>query len=75
MDSFLRFSFKTLQKRWSDYLSDVSDPHSFTITRQQRNDRGKLSDYRICRPIIVLHAPLRFNKTHSTICSGESPSL
>ena len=47
MDSFLRFSFKTLQNRWSDYLSDVSDPHSFTITRQQRNDRGELSDLRI----------------------------
>ena len=47
MDSFLRFSFKTLQKRWSDYLSDVSEPHSFTITRQQRNDRGELSDLRI----------------------------
>lgn len=47
MDSFLRFSFKTLQNRWSDYLKDVSDPHSFTITRQQRNDRGELSDLRI----------------------------
>ena len=47
MDSFLRFSFKTLQNRWSDYLTDASDPHSFTITRQQRNDRGELSDLRI----------------------------
>ena len=47
MDSFLRFSFKTLQNRWSDYLTEVSDPHSFTITRQQRNDRGELSDLRI----------------------------
>ena len=47
MDSFLRFSFKTLQNRWSDYLTDSSDPHSFTITRQQRNDRGELSDLRI----------------------------
>ena len=47
MDSFLRFSFKTLQNRWSDYLTDTSDPHSFTITRQQRNDRGELSDLRI----------------------------
>ena len=47
MDSFLRFSFKTLQNRWDDYLSDASDPHSFTITRQQRNDRGELSDLRI----------------------------
>ena len=47
MDSFLRFSFKTLQNRWSDYLKDVSDAHSFTITRQQRNDRGELSDLRI----------------------------
>ena len=47
MDSFLRFSFKTLQNRWHDYLTDVSDPHSFTITRQQRNDRGELSDLRI----------------------------
>lgn len=47
MDSFLRFSFKTLQNRWSDYLSEISDPHSFTITRQQRNDRGELSDLRI----------------------------
>ena len=47
MDSFLRFSFKSLQNRWSDYLSDVSDPHSFTVTRQQRNDRGELSDLRI----------------------------
>lgn len=47
MDSFLRFSFKTLQNRWHDYLTDTSDPHSFTITRQQRNDRGELSDLRI----------------------------
>ena len=47
MDSFLRFSFKTLQNRWNDYLADPSDPHSFTITRQQRNDRGELSDLRI----------------------------
>ena len=47
MDSFLRFSFKTLQNRWSDYLSEISDPHSFTVTRQQRNDRGELSDLRI----------------------------
>ena len=47
MDSFLRFSFKTLQNRWHDYLTDASDPHSFTITRQQRNDRGELSDLRI----------------------------
>lgn len=47
MDSFLRFSFKTLQNRWHDYLTNASDPHSFTITRQQRNDRGELSDLRI----------------------------
>ena len=47
VDSFLRFSFKTLQKRWSDYLSDITDPHSFKVVRQQRNDRGELSDLRI----------------------------
>jgi hypothetical protein len=47
MDSFLRFSFKTLQNRWSDYLADASDPYSYNITRQQRNDRGELSDLRI----------------------------
>lgn len=47
MDSFLRFSFKTLQNRWSDYLKDPSDAQTFTITRQQRNDRGELSDLRI----------------------------
>lgn len=47
MDSFLRFSFKTLQNRWSDYLKDSSDAQTFTITRQQRNDRGELSDLRI----------------------------
>jgi|GEM_PF-6469127 hypothetical protein len=47
VDSFLRFSFKTLQKRWSDYLSDITDPHSFQVVRQQRNDRGELSDLRI----------------------------
>ena len=64
MDSFLRFSFKTLQNRWSDYLSDVSDPHSFTITRQQRNDRGELSDLRIyLQKRTVLRVPSRFNRT------------
>ncbi len=47
VDSFLRFSFKTLQNRWRDYLTDESDPHSFKIMRQQRNDRGELSDLRI----------------------------
>ena len=47
MDSFLRFNFKTLQNRWNDYLADPSDPHSFTITRQQRNDRKR----QICESI------------------------
>jgi hypothetical protein len=47
VDSFLRFGFKTLQNRWSDYLSDITDPHSFQVVRQQRNDRGELSDLRI----------------------------
>lgn len=47
VDSFLRFSFKTLQNRWRDYLADESDTHSFKVVRQQRNDRGELSDLRI----------------------------
>ncbi len=47
VDSFLRFSFKTLQNRWQDYLANPADASSFTITRQQRNDRGELSDLRI----------------------------
>ena len=62
MDSFLRFSFKTLQNRWYDYLTDTSDPHSFTITRQQRS-RGELSDLRILKAIAP-HAPLHFNRIH-----------
>ena len=47
IDSFLRFSFKTLQGRWQEYLQDHSDFYSFTISRQQRNDRGELSDLRL----------------------------
>ena len=46
LDSFLRFSFKTLQMRWQDYL-DNEDPSTFHITRTQRNDRGELSDLRM----------------------------
>ena len=57
VDSFLRFSFKTLQNRWQDYLANPADASSFTITRQQRNDRGELSDLRI-----YLHA------THRSPC-------
>ena len=47
LDSFMRFSFRTLQGRWQDYLKDQSDFSSFSITRQQRNDRGELSDLKV----------------------------
>lgn len=47
LDSFMRFSFRTLQGRWQDYLHDPSDFSSFSITRQQRNDRGELSDLKV----------------------------
>ena len=47
LDSFMRFSFRTLQGRWQDYLRDPSDYSSFSITRQQRNDRGELSDLKV----------------------------
>lgn len=47
LDSFMRFSFRTLQGRWQDYLKDPSDYSSFVITRQQRNDRGELSDMKV----------------------------
>jgi hypothetical protein len=47
LDSFMRFSFRTLQGRWQDYLRDPSDFSSFSITRQQRNDRGELSDLKV----------------------------
>lgn len=47
LDSFMRFGFKTLQGRWEDYLKTPADYSSFVITRQQRNDRGELSDLKV----------------------------
>lgn len=47
IDSFLRFSFRTLQGRWQEYLQDSADFHSFSVVRKQQNDRGELSDLRL----------------------------
>jgi hypothetical protein len=47
LDNFIRYSFKTFQGRWTDYLTTPTDPSSFTISRKQENNRGELSELRL----------------------------
>ena len=47
LDNFIRYSFKTFQGRWKDYLQHPEDPNSFQIARQQENNRGELSELRL----------------------------
>ena len=46
-DTFMRFTFKTFQSRWHEYLSFKEAYDSFTITRRQKNDRGELSELKL----------------------------
>ena len=54
LENFIRYSFKTFQGRWKDYLKDISNPNSFSVTRKNENNRGELSELRL-----YLHAPHR----------------
>lgn len=66
-EQFIRFNYRTFLERWTEYLADPKDSSSFTITRQQRNDRGELSELRLyihssvrspC-PITLLQDPMQ----------------
>ena len=46
-DTFMRFTFKTFQSRWKEYLSLENAYDTFTITRRQKNDRGELSELKL----------------------------
>ena len=47
LDNFIRYSFKTFQGRWKEYLQDQNDPSSFQVIRSQENNRGELSEIRL----------------------------
>lgn len=47
VDSFFRFSFKTFQDRWKEYLDSKQNPRSFQIERQKENHLGELMELKL----------------------------
>ena len=47
LDSFFRFSFKTFQGRWADYLDENQGPNSFHIERRKENSLGELLELKL----------------------------
>ena len=47
LDSFFRFSFKTFQDRWSEYLNDKKETSSFQVERQKENRLGELLELKL----------------------------
>lgn len=47
LDSFFRFSFKTFQERWQEYLENPQECSSFQIERQKENHLGELMEIKI----------------------------
>jgi len=47
LDSFFRFSFKTFQDRWQEYLEAPQESSSFQIERQKENHLGELMEVKL----------------------------
>lgn len=47
LESFFRFSFKTFQGRWADYLDENQAPSSFHIERRKENSLGELLELKL----------------------------
>ncbi len=47
LDSFFRFSFKTFQERWREYLDEKQEESSFQIERQKENRLGELLELKL----------------------------
>lgn len=47
LDSFFRFSFKTFQDRWMEYLNENREKSSFQIERRKENNIGELMEVKL----------------------------